>query len=141
MKMTVKQISPKDWAVVSEDAHKIVFGTHKPASRDRIDFALMTVDEQNVPLGYVTCREWDNETLYWQFGGMFPDTRGTPRSFRVYKEMLQWATDRYFRITMLVENTNVPMLKFALKVGFKIIGVRNYSGTVLLEHSLELKEK
>lgn len=138
--MHVECIKPQDWAVLSEKAHLVCFGTQKPAHWDRIDFALMTIDETGTPMGYVTCREHDAETLYWQFGGAFPTTKGTIKSFRTYESLINYvrAMD-YKRVTTLIENTNLVMLKMAMTVGFRIIGVRNYKDSILLEHLLELK--
>lgn len=44
----------------------------------------------------------------------------------------------YKRITTYIENKNTPMLKFAMKIGFRITGIRNYKNEILLEHLLEL---
>jgi RimJ/RimL family protein N-acetyltransferase len=135
--MRVEQLSAEEWSSLSEDAHRVVFGSVKPASLDRIDFALLVVDEEHTPMGYVTCREWDRDTLYWQFGGMFPGTKETIHSFAVFQALIAWCRPRYQRLTALVENSNTPMLKMAMKVGYRITGVRTFQGSVLLEHLLE----
>lgn len=122
----------------SEKAHLIAFGKDKPAHWDRIDYALLMVDRRtNTPGGYITCREFDHETVYWQFGGAMPGTKSTPRSLACFDAALDWARLAYKRITFVVENTNFPMLKLAMKRGFQIVGVRNFHGAVLLEHMKE----
>ena len=128
----------KAWATFSENAHKIAFGEIKPADMDRIDFALMAVRD-TTPLGYITCREFDKDTLYWQFGGAFPGTKATSLSWKVYQSLVEWCRPRYKRITTLIENTNLVMLKMAMKVGFRVCGVRFYNGSILVEHVLELE--
>ncbi len=132
----VNKLTPEEWAVLSEDAHRAVFNEVKPSAFDRIDFALVCHSE-GLPRGYVTCREFDHETLYWQFGGSFPGTRGTVISWEVYRALTIWALQRYKRITTLIENTNEVMMKMAMKRGFRIVGLRNYGGSILLEHLLE----
>ncbi len=82
--MKLEVIDSKTWALHSEDAHKIAFGKVKPASWDRIDFALLAVDDSEMPMGYITCREHDHETIYWQFGGAFPGTKGTCKTWLIY---------------------------------------------------------
>jgi len=133
----VKKLLPNEWALFSENAHKICFNELKPQSFDRIDFALLGVLD-GVPSGYVTCREYDHETLYWQFGGAFPGTRTTIRSWETYEALTDFCRGKYKRITTLIENTNTVMLKFAAKMGYRIIGIRSYKDSILLEHLLEL---
>jgi RimJ/RimL family protein N-acetyltransferase len=128
--------SREDWKAVSEAAHLVCFGERKEVSMDRIDFALV-VGENDAPSGYVTCREHDAETLYWQFGGAFPGTRSTSLSWKGYQALVDWCKTRYKRITTLIENTNIVMLKMAMKVGFRIQGVRVFKGQILVEHLLE----
>ena len=122
----------------SEQAHLIAFGKEKPASWDRIDYAMLLVDRRsNTPGGYITCREFDHETVYWQFGGAMPGTKGTLGSLACFDAALDWARRAYRRVTFVVENTNFAMLKLAMKRGFQIVGVRNFHGAVLLEHMKE----
>lgn len=135
--MKIHVLPPEDWAKLAPEAHLIAFGRARPASHDRIDFALVGV-EGETPVGYVTCREHDHETLYWQFGGTMPGTRGTMKPYRYFEQAVSWAwVAKYKRITLSVENDNTVMLKLALKAGFRVTGVRNFQGTVLLEHVLE----
>lgn len=138
--MKVDKISKEKWAELSEKAHLIVFSEVKKAETERIDFALCVLSEQGVPLTYTTCREMDAETLYWQYGGSFPGTRGTIASFSNTLHLLEWAKQNgYKRVCFYVENDNQPMLKLAMKCGFKITGVRNYKSHILLEHLKEFE--
>lgn len=136
MKIEVVQLSPKQWEQLSEKAHLVAFDTHKPKEWDRIDFALLAQNEKDL-MGYVTCREHDAESLYWQYGGAFPGTRETSLSFSVYRELIAFCQKKYKRLSTLIGNENVAMLKMAMKVGFRIVGVRVHQGRVLLEHVLE----
>jgi hypothetical protein len=133
--MRVERIDAKDWATVSEFAHTYVFNSVKPASTDRIDYALL-VTEASVPMGYVTVRELDHETVYWQFGGAFPKAERSLKVLRGYKLMLEWTRRRYGRIRTYIANDNLTMLKLAMRVGFRINGVRLHEGKILVEHEL-----
>lgn len=134
----VDELPASEWKKYAETAHAVCFREHKPAEWDRIDFTLVG-RKQDQLLGFVTCREIDAHTLYFQFGGAFPGTRGTSVSWKVYQAFIAHCKPRYKRITQLVENTNVTMLKMAALLGYKIVGIRTYGGTVLLEHLLELQ--
>ncbi len=122
---------------MSENAHRAVFGKLKPAGFDRIDYALLAVSD-GVPRAYATAKETDFETVHWEFGGAFAGTIGTTASYRAFKGFIAAEQEaKRKRIRFYVENTNEPMLKLAMKTGFRIQGLRNYGGTVLLEHVLE----
>ncbi len=140
MKIEVVELHPKDWEQLSEKAHLAAFNTHKPKELDRIDFALIVQNEKDI-MGYLTCREHDAETIYWQFGGALPGTRDSSLTFAGYKAFVEYCRKKYKRITTLIENNNYVMLKMAMKVGFQIVGVRMFNGNVLLEHLLEFSHE
>jgi len=134
---------PKDeWAKISEGAHLIVFNETKKAESDRIDFALVVESEHGIMMQYGTCREVDAESLYIQYGGSFPGTKGSVNSHRCFEAILTWAREQgYRRVSFLVENTNEPMLKLALRTGFLIVGIRNFrKKSILLEHVKEFAD-
>lgn len=134
MKLKLFQIPAEEWKHYSFDAHKAVFDEILPRDMDRIDYALLAVDmARDVPVAYMTCREFDRDTIYLKHGGAFAPIRGTLVSLPCYKHMLSYLEERYKNLTTLVENTNTVYLKMALTCGFKVIGVRNYKGVVLLE--------
>lgn len=138
--MNLHVLSPEQWSWYSENAHVIAFGKQKPAEWDRIDFALMVTDLEGTPVGYGTIRETRHDTVYWQHGGSMPGSRDTARSFRAFQMGLEYLEQHYKNVTFLIENTNTVMLKFAMKAGFRIIGVRNFQGSILVEHLLEFSE-
>lgn len=136
----VEKLSPEAWKPLSENAHLIAFKEIKKAETDRIDFALLAVRGVGELLAYVTCKEHDSETIYWQFGGAFPGTRETSVSFLAYTAFVAYCKERYKSVVTVIDNDNFSMLKMAMKVGFKIVGLRYYEGnkpTILLEHVLE----
>lgn len=131
-------LGPDEWKHLSENAHLVVFGKSKPAAFDRIDYALLCADEAGTPKGYLTARELDHESVYWQFGGAFPGVEKSLLAWRIYSSFVEFEkTAGRKRIMTYVENSNVGYLKMAMKAGFRIIGTRCVGGTVLLEHALE----
>lgn len=132
------KVHKDDWASGAANAHLVVFGEASKPEMDRIDFALVVESEHEIPLQYASCRELSADSLFLQYGGSFPGTKGTMKSLRCFEELLTWARDAgYKRISFLVENTNIAMLKLALTTGFLITGVRNHKGAILLEHVKE----
>jgi hypothetical protein len=137
-KVKVCQVKKEDWNSLAERAHLIVFNEIKKPDLDRIDFALMVQTDSGVPMQYATCRELDAESLYFQYGGSFPGTKGTLKSIRCLEKIIEWAEFAgYRRISFLVENTNEAMLKLSLRCGFLIVGLRTFKGLILLEHLKE----
>lgn len=134
--MKVEKIKSEQWKKFAPLAHKIAFNEILPESRDRIDFALL-VSKDGAATAYVTCREVDSESLYWAYGGSMPNIKDTVLSWKAYELMTDYCRADYKRIFTLIENTNIVMLKFAMKIGYRIIGIKNYNGQVLLEHCLE----
>lgn len=133
----ISKISKETWSKMSENAHLVVFGNRKELKNERIDFTYLIAQEAQV-LAYVTCKEMDGTSLYWQYGGTFPSAKGSifvPAGFRSLLNRVQ--EDRYDRVSFLVENTNYPMLKLAMAFKFKIIGAKLFQGQVFLEHCLE----
>lgn len=136
----IVQVSKHDWKQWSEQAHLVVFKEHKPVSLDRIDFTLVAEGEHSKLLGYITCREFDAKSIYWQYGGAFPGTRATSVSYEMYQKALKWCEQKYDRVMTLVENKNYPMLKMHLKAGFLIVGFRVHLGQGLVELTKEFED-
>ena len=135
----VRRISAEDWkAGIGEDAHAIAFQKRLTPDMERLDYALLCIEPKtNSPVGYVTVRELNEDSVYWRFGGAFP-ILSKVSVLNAFCELINWSEDKGIkRISFLVENNNKPMLKLAMASGFKIIGIRNYNG-IFLEHLLEL---
>lgn len=135
----IKQIGKEEWVQICEAAHLAMFNMKRTGEMERIDYALL-VEESGKLCGYLTARELDAESVYWQFGGAFPGTHSTTKVVEVYGRLIDWTEARYKRITTLVENTNVRYLKLAMHFGFRIIGCRTFKGTVLVELLNEFDE-
>lgn len=132
--MKVVKVEKYAWKSMSEEAHRICFSEVKPVGRERVDFALLVTNDDDFPLGYTTCKELDSETIYLQFGGCFPGTKDSVLAFKSYVAGIEFLKKDYKNVCFYVKNDNFAMLKFAMKTGFKIIGVKNRNGDILLEH-------
>ncbi len=120
--MKLERVSPENWNKVAEEAHLTCFSELRPKSRNTIDYAILVHDEEK-PCAYATIIEMDQMSAYMQHGGAFPETKGTAKSFRSYQMIIDHLSEFYQALTTRIENTNVPMLKFALSVGFLPIGM------------------
>ena len=135
--MELKKLSKEEWKHLCANAHLVCFNESRDPEMDRIDFALLTVKD-SVPGAFVTIREVDSESIYWQYGGAFPSIRGTTEVLKHYKSFFNWCADSgYKRASTLIENTNVPMLKLAMHCGYRIIGIRMFGGLILCELKVE----
>lgn len=135
-KMNVQVYSSDEWKQVAEDMHMNVFGEFRPKEMNRIDFALVAW-EDNRPVGYFTCYEYDSKSIYLGYGGILADSQRTSMAVKAYKMGLDHLKFKYLRANTLIENTNTPMLKLAMSVGFKVTGIRYFNGSIMLEHSIE----
>jgi RimJ/RimL family protein N-acetyltransferase len=137
----VEKLSPENWRDLSRSAYLVCFNSDRKPEDDRIDYALFAVRGE-MPLGFVTVRDLDRTTGYWQYGGTFPGTVGTTAVLPVMREFIAEMKERgYERVSFRVRNTNRPMLKLAFHLGFSIVGVRVVKDEVYLEHVLDWKEE
>lgn len=136
MDLRLVKISKDEWKALASHAHLAVFSEKMPPEFDRIDFALLALKgsgDKDVPVAYMTLRELDAESVYMKHGGAFEPIKGTTVSMPCYVMMLNFLKEHYRRVTTLVENTNTVYLKMALSVGFKVIGLRYFGKSILLE--------
>lgn len=141
MNLSVNKMNEKEWRPFADHAHLICFKESNRSLIEKIDFALLIINNDiDQPVSYITCKEFDSETVYWQHGGAMPGSIGIP-AFRSYEAAIKWTREKYKRIFTLIENTNTRMLKMAMKVGFVIIGVKNISGSIMLEHLFDFNKE
>lgn len=132
--MNIVRISKEEWKEkYAEKTHTEVFNTPWTKDFERLDFALLTF-EGDSKVQFATVRELDKETAYIQYGGSFPDYRGSINSWKSFGVVLDYLDKDYKGVGFLTENTNFPMLKFAIKKEFAIVGVRVVNGRIYLEH-------
>ena len=134
MKLNSVVLSPEEFGQIAETAHLIVFDEKRPREMNRIDFAILVEDENHEPAGYGTYRELDNESVYMQYGGCFPNTINSYSAWEVYVAAIDKLQSMgYKRANTLVENQNIAMLKCAFKKGFRIIGIRVFESKIYCE--------
>lgn len=135
----VKVLSPKEWQKVASDAHLCVFDEGRDPNLDRITHALLAIDKKEDHIvGYTTIQELDTKTIYIQYGGSFPKYReNPPMTYISFMEILKVLKNRYDKITTMVENSNFVTLKFYMKQGFLITGVKFFKDKVYLENTYE----
>lgn len=130
--MEIVRYDKHRWDLVSEEIHFYVFEEHRSRDLNRIDFALVAWSD-DIPVGYLTCRETDSESVYISHGGVLPDSRLTEDSKAAFSGILDFLKKNYKRANMLVENTNVKMLKKALNEKFIPVGITNYCGSTFVD--------
>lgn len=136
--MKIMALNPDEWRGMSADAFRLVFKGACDPQIDRINFALLAVDEDaKQTIGYLTAREMNAEDLCWEYGGCFPEYANTPAVYHAYMFFARYCQTRYKRLFQVVENTNHRYLKLSLKLGFNIVGVRHVKGVTLVEMLLE----
>lgn len=134
--MDVVKYDKSQWDLVAEGIHQTIFKEVRPASLNRFDYALVVWDGSR-PIGYITCRETDAESIYISYGGVMPEARKSDESKSGMLSLISYLKQHYKRANMLVENTNVFMLKKALNSGFYPVGVTNYCNSIFVDLRLE----
>lgn len=131
--MNIVRYSSSEWSEVAETMHLSVFNEFRPSDLNRIDFALVVWNDK-IPMGYITCAEYDSKSIYIGYGGSLQ------KSFKnlfAYHMLLSYLKERYLRVNTLIENNNITMLKMALSSGFLVTGIRYFNGSIMLENSIE----
>lgn len=131
-------IMPSEWKdKYMKNMYLLSFYGERPKALERCDFVLLSKNPE--PVAFITCHEMDSETLYWQYGGAIDEIKKSHHVIDNYISFIQWSLERYKRINTRIENTNLAMLKIALKCGFLIVGTFNFNNKIYLELSLEGK--
>ena len=138
--MKLERLTPEQWTWLASTAHRAVFQELRDAGVDRVHHVLLAVEGAE-PIGYMTIQERDAHTAHIQFGGAFPPVRGSLKAVRAWSLALGRLKESYRRVTMRVENTNRPMLKLALAMHFKVVGIHVQADKILLEHALNFYDK
>jgi hypothetical protein len=134
----IERIDASEWNVLAEDAHLVVFQENRPAFMNRIDYVLIASSNLEM-IGYITVRELDSASVYWQFGGVLPKYRSTATVLKAYQKAIEETKVAYENIFTYIRNDNIRMLKLAMSQGFKIIGTKTFDGVIYVEHLLELQ--
>jgi hypothetical protein len=103
-----------------ENIHTNVFNEVVPGDFFKFDECLIAENDQSL-LAYILIKEITSESVEITWGGSFKETRGLwiKKAFQEGTELL---LKHYKTVTFQTRNTNIPMLKLGLSVGFKIVG-------------------
>lgn len=134
--MEFKKLPKEHWALLARNSNIAVFGEQMDPKDERIDFTYVALEDDKM-VGFVSCQERDADSLYIQYGGLVKPKQGQGFGSEGFPNLLAMIASEYQRVGLLVENTNMPMLKMALGAGFLVIGMRNFKGKVLLEMGKE----
>lgn len=140
LKVVAEKIPAEEWKVLDELSHTICFGEKRPSDLNRHHFVMAGFLGKEL-MGYTTCIEMDSETVYLQHGGAFPNYEKSLYVLQSYKALLDSLRPTYKRAWTRVKNTNLVMLKLALKMGFLITGTYQFKGDTLVELELEFKNE
>ena len=141
-KFVVHKIGADEWKKLYEkNAHLAVFEEYVDEEKSKLDFALLVVNKKDEMVVYMTIKEMDKYTAFIEYGGSFPNKRGSVESFPAFLACLEFLEKDYERVNFFTENKNKPMLKFGLNAGFEIIGCCYSNNKFLLEHTLEFKKE
>ena len=130
-KLTFLNITKKEWDEYKDGYYRALFGTQR-GDLDSIDYCSLVIFRDHIA-GYVTVKELDKKTAYWQLGGVLPKFQNTVFSVKGYKDLIGWFSERYKYIRTRIVNTNTKMLRMALKAGFLIIGTVMFHNKVYVE--------
>lgn len=121
-------------------AHAAVFEPGVSRNEGGFHFALMVVDEEtDTPIIYVTCLKTTAGGVFIEYGGSFPDFRGSMKVLRAFRAVNEWFKINLFKYAMLAtRNTNAAMNKLALADDYFVTGVHTDDGRLYLDYTKEL---
>lgn len=137
MSFSVIIVDRKDWQNVGKDSHLAVFGSNITDAVDGVDFVLFFVSHDDVPLGYITCREEASDRVYLQYGGAYPSAKGSALPVQMHREACKILATKYKYLRTKIHNENTPMLKLALHNGFIVTGVSFWEGKLYCDMAKE----
>jgi len=106
------------------------------------DLAILGVDEEtDKPISYMTCKQQSEHAIFIEYGGVFPDFRGSPKSQQFFNDGMTYLQKAGAKIiNFATTNDNVKMQIMGLKAGFRCMGCYMDGSKLFLEYSLYQKE-
>ena len=130
--MILHKVDIEAWNDIAEKAYLSVFNSDRPTAMNTFDYALFVTDDDDKPVCYTTCLEFDSESIYMQHGGAFPEAQKTVKTARGYHLMIAFLREHYKQATTRILNINRPMLRLADSAGFVINGVDVHGEAIYL---------
>ena len=104
------------------------------------DFILLSVtDSGDDIMGFLSCFQSKQHEVYVMWGGFRPEYRGIGVRGKL-KQARDYLHERYKSVITTVENSNVPMLKLYLSLGYLIYGIKTSSDNHTYLELIHLKE-
>lgn len=144
MKYKVTKISKEVWEEkYAANAYVSVFEEPYNPEQHTCDFGLLVSDNTDNLISYATIKNLNKTYACMEYGGSFPDKRGSTHVIQTFLVMIDWLQENgYKKLFFVTRNDNYSMLKFGLTAGFKITGLTiNDKKELLIEHTLELEER
>ncbi len=118
-----------------------VFG-RAPAPSDHPSFVALGY-EDDAPIGFLSGYAQDDDTLYVQRIGLFPDHRSEGRALELWRDVARLLRrDGYRWLTGTVRSDNPIPLVVALKAGWRVVGFKQDSrGVGYVLTLLDLQEE
>lgn len=132
-------LTKDEWKSYSKAAHQLAFNERWDEDMERIDYAMLLVNDSE-PVAYVTLKVTGENSVYVQYGGAFPNIKGTFLTYKAFAKMIHDLQKIYKKITTLVENNNWGMLKYYWSTKFKVTGLRYFKNSIFLELTFEGSE-
>lgn len=142
--MEVVNIDRKTWLEkYSKNAYMSVFGRedHDLQEASLFDAALMVMDEEsNCPIIYTTIKQTTAKSVFIEFGGSFPDYRGTAKVKPAFEKLCAYLKEAGAEfVTLSTKNTNIAMNRLALSVGFIPSGMNFNKEGAFVDYVLSAK--
>jgi hypothetical protein len=113
-----------------------IFKSENNAQALRFDFAI-TAKENDNEYGFLTGYAKSYNTCYIGLGGVFDANRGRGFStLKVLKEIIELLLKQYTFIEFEVKNDNKQMLKLAIAINAKIIGINCYGEELFVKFQI-----
>jgi hypothetical protein len=136
----VDYYSREDWLKYFADvAHAAVFDPDVVRQEGGFGFALLVIDEEkDEPIIYVTCAKNPAGGAYIEYGGSFPNSRGSQKVLRAFQLVNKWFEEKGFTHSgLMTRNTNKQMNRLALATDYFVTGVHMDDGRLYLDYTRE----
>lgn len=139
--MEIRVFRYREVAALYPRVYAEVFG-REPSPTDHPSFVALGY-EAEAPVGFLSGYAQDEDTLYVQRTGLFPDHRNEGRSLELWHEAARFLRrDGYRWLTGTIRSDNPIPLVVALKAGWRVVGFKQDSrGVGYVLTLLDLQEE
>jgi len=141
--MKVTLFSRQEWLeYFGNDAHFSVFKESVGDTLNKSFFdAAAVVFDNTLPVIYTTVKQLSEDSVYLEFGGSFPEYRGSFKVLKAFKLLIEtFKNSGALMVGFATKNDNVAMQKLGLGAGFLPCGFHTTKSGVFIEYTLNFKE-